>query len=86
MELKFFFLSKRHHSKDSLVNINTVFKTSVDSQNRDFMNLNAAEHRVPNSAKWNLDILDNKGLELIIETTAFGLSRRCLCKFSFVNH
>lgn len=42
--VKIFLYLERSHSRDSLVNIYRVFKTSFGSQNRDFMNFNTVEH------------------------------------------
>lgn len=38
MELKNILYLERAHFRHNLVNINTAFKTSVDSQNRNIMN------------------------------------------------
>lgn len=59
MELKNILYLERAHFRHNLVNINTAFKTSVDSQNRNIMNFSTVEHRFLASTKWILDILDN---------------------------
>lgn len=44
LELNFFLNLETPHSRDSLVNMNRVFKASFDSQTSNVMNFNTVEH------------------------------------------